>query len=176
MHTSNLTFRSLTEEDLEMLHGWLGRPHLLRWWGDEPTLVEVREKYLPRITGLEDAHPFIASMDATPIGYIQWYSVTHGDPNWWPDTPGAGVIGIDQFIADPKLLGQGIGTALITQFVDLLLKDASVREIRVDPRPDNVRAIRCYQKVGFRDLGTISTPDGPAIMMTLSANEFTVRM
>ena len=49
----------------------------------------------------------------------------------------------------------------------LHMKDPRVKEIRVDPHPDNLRAIGCYAKVGFKKIGAITTPDGPAIMMTL---------
>lgn len=42
-----------------------------------------------------------------------------------------------------------------------------VIEIRTDPRPDNARAIGCYEKVGFRRIADVDTPDGPAVMMVL---------
>ena len=38
-------------------------------------------------------------------------------------------------------------------------------ENRPDPAPTNLRAIRCYEKAGFRRLRTIVTPDGPAEYM-----------
>jgi aminoglycoside 6'-N-acetyltransferase Ib len=55
----------------------------------------------------------------------------------------------------------------LSQFVAFLMKDPGVTEIRVDPRPDNLRAIRCYAKAGFQERGLITTPDGPAVMMVL---------
>ena len=47
------------------------------------------------------------------------------------------------------------------------MADPAVTEIRLDPHPDNSRAIRCYEKAGFRNLGEMATPDGPAVMMVL---------
>lgn len=38
-------------------------------------------------------------------------------------------------------------------------------KIQTDPAPDNFRAIRCYEKAGFRRVGPIVTPDGPAMYM-----------
>jgi RimJ/RimL family protein N-acetyltransferase len=55
----------------------------------------------------------------------------------------------------------------VSEFVSLLMEDPAVTEIRVDPRPDNLRAIRCYAKVGFRKIRAITTPDGPALLMIL---------
>ncbi len=62
----------------------------------------------------------------------------------------------------------------LSEFVAFLMADPRVTEIRVDPHPDNRRAIRCYAKVGFQDLGRITTPDGPAVMMILKRSSSSV--
>ena len=64
-------------------------------------------------------------------------------------------------------IDEGLGTAMVRQFTVRLMEDPAVTEIRVDPSPDNGRAIRCYEKAGFRPDGEITTPDGPALMMVL---------
>lgn len=167
MNDSRFTFRPLTEGDLPLLYEWLNRPHLLEGWGGETSIADVREKYLPRLAGSNAARPFLALLDGEPIGYIQYYLAAEGSAEWWPDDPGPGVLGIDQFLADSERLGQGLGTAMVSQFTELLFDDPDVTEIRVDPRPENARAIRCYAKVGFREVGPIATPDGAALMMVL---------
>lgn len=165
---SRFEFRPLREEDLSLLRDWLNRPHLQEWWREgETTLDAVREKYLPRVAGADAARPYLACLAEQPVGYIQYYLAAEGTTSWWPDNPGAGVVGIDQFIADDQRLGQGLGTAMVSQFIELLMRDPDVTEIRVDPRPNNLRAIRCYAKVGFRKVGPITTPEGPALMMVL---------
>lgn len=164
-------FHALTEADLPMLVEWLNRPHMLQWWHDEETTLEnVREKYLPRIAGRDAARPYLAWHDGEPAGYIQYYLTSEGT-DWWPDEPGPGVLGIDQFLADGGRLGQGLGTAMVSDFVAFLMEDPDVTEIRVDPRPNNARAIRCYIKVGFEEIGPIETPDGPALMMILKRDK-----
>lgn len=165
------TFRPLTEEDLPLLREWLNWPHLQEWWREgEVSLDGLREKYLPRIAGADAARPFVALLDGEPAGYIQVYDASAG-PEWWPHRPGPGVVGIDQFLADGDRLGRGLGTAMVSAFVARLLEDPAVTEVRVDPRPDNPRAIRCYRKVGFRAVGSITTPDGPALMMVFDRPE-----
>lgn len=151
-----------------MLLEWLNRPHLRRWWREEEaTLDGLREKYLPRIFGADAARPFVVLLDGEPAGYIQHYDAHAGVADWWPDRPEPGVVGIDQFLADGERLDQGLGTIVVKRFTDWLFERPDVNEIRVDPRPDNARAIRCYEKVGFDDRGPIVTPDGPARMMVL---------
>lgn len=171
--SQNFKFRPLKESDLPILVDWLNRKHLQEWWrSGEITRDKVREKYLPRILEKDAARPFIAYLDRKPFGYIQYYWASEGGPNWWPDEPGPGVIGIDQFIADESQLDKGLGTAMISQFIRFLLEEISISEICVDPRPDNLRAIRCYEKVGFKKVGRIQTPDGPALMMVLKMESF----
>jgi len=163
----HIDFRPLTQDDLPLLCEWLHRPHLQRWWREGVVTVdEVREKYLPRIAGRDEARPYLACLDGRPAGYAQWYDAHEGS-DWWPDEPGPGARGIDQFLADGHRLGQGLGTAMVRAFTELLWADPDVTEIRVDPRPDNSRAIACYRRVGFRSRGDIATPDGPALLMVL---------
>jgi RimJ/RimL family protein N-acetyltransferase len=165
-------FRALTEADLPLLREWLARPHLREWWREEQLSVEaLREKYLPRIAGTHAARPFLALLDGEPAGYIQWYEAG-AVAGWWPDAPAPRVLGIDQFLADGERLDRGLGTAMVKQFVATLFDDPAVTEVRLDPRPDNLRAIRCYEKAGFRSSGEIVTPDGPALMMVLERERF----
>jgi RimJ/RimL family protein N-acetyltransferase len=40
-----------------------------------------------------------------------------------------------------------------------------VSSVQTDPSPMNRRAIRCYEKAGFRDVWIVDTPDGEALLM-----------
>lgn len=79
---------------------------------------------------------FIASEDGEDIGYFQY----------WREPDGAGV---DQFIADPARLGQGLGTRALTAFLAHLAGLGMTDRVSVDPHPENRAAIRCYEKCGF---------------------------
>ena len=166
-------FVPLKESDLPLLCEWLNRSHLQKWWRRGKTNIhQVRKKYLPRIAKKDNARPFLAKLNGIPVGYIQYYFVSEGEENWWPDRPSCGVVGIDTFLADGDMLNKGIGTEMVSQFVDLLMKDTAVTEVRVDPHPDNIRAIRCYEKAGFKKIGPFKNPDGSAVMMILDRKNF----
>ena len=126
--------RRLNVSDVPMLFEWLRRPHVLEWWDPEPSLADVRANYLQ-----SDARAYLACLDGKPVAYIQSY-----------DAHEPGVVGIDQFLADPNQLNRGVGTALVTQFVEFLFADPAIAAVIVDPVPHNARAIRCYEKAGFR--------------------------
>lgn len=166
MTTRRVEFRALETADLPMLHEWLSRPHVVQWWTPTPTRAEVDTEYGAIIDGTDPTRVWIAQLDGEPIGYIQSYRPvdTHGD-GWWLDEHDEGVRGIDQFLADSTQLGQGIGTAMVRAFVEKLFEDPRVTRIQTDPSPANGRAIRCYEKAGFRAVREIDTPDGAALLM-----------
>ena len=148
-----------------MLHEWLHRPHVAEWWGEPETLADLHE-YCRQLTAPDGRdRAYIVMERGTPIGYIQSYVVKDGGEGWWPDEQDAGARGIDQFIADETRLGRGVGTALIRAFVDRLFDDPGVTVVQTDPDPRNARAIRCYEKAGFRAAREVVTPDGAALLM-----------
>jgi aminoglycoside 6'-N-acetyltransferase Ib len=159
-----LRFERLTEANLPMLAEWLNRPHVAEWWADCQTLAEVREQIL---TDDSTVLPYIAYLESLPIGYIQSYVATDAGDGWWPDEHDPGMRGIDQFLADADSLGRGLGTQMVREFVQFLFEDPTVTRIQADPAPSNLRAIRCYEKAGFRRVGVVSTPDGAAMLMVI---------
>ncbi len=159
-------FRPVAEDDLPLLFDWLNRPHVSEWWDGPQSFIEVREKYLPRV-GSTSVCPHLALLDGTPVGFIQSYDAMEQGEDWWPEALDPGVVGIDQFLADAANLSKGLGTEMVRQFVRLLFQNPEVTSIQTDPAPGNLRAIRCYEKVGFRKRGVIQTPDGPALLMVL---------
>jgi RimJ/RimL family protein N-acetyltransferase len=158
-----ISFRPLETSDISMVTEWLTRPHVAAWWDDAESFAD---DYAPVIAGEDPTRAYIAYNGGTPIGFIQCYqAVTGHDDGWWLNEHDRGVYGIDQFLADGARLGQGLGTAMITQFVASIFADSQVTRIQTDPSPRNARAIRCYEKCGFVRSGVVDTPDGPAMLM-----------
>jgi aminoglycoside 6'-N-acetyltransferase len=60
------------------------------------------------------------------------------------------VHGIDLFIGEPDYWNRGIGTRIVAGAAAHLFATRGVEIVTVDPRADNLRAIRCYEKAGFR--------------------------
>ena len=165
------SFRPLTESDLPRLHEWLNRAHVAEWWDEQRDLEYVLEAY-----GADLSSPvirmFFAYLSGEPIGYIQVYRVMGADPEWWTEETDPGARGIDQFLANAEQLGQGFGSSMVRQFVASLFADPEVTQVQTDPSPRNPRAIRAYEKAGFRRVGEVSTPDGPALLMRVTRAEF----
>lgn len=165
---SEVTFRPMRDEDLPMLQEWIGRPHVREWWAGEEadmSAEDFRAHYLPRILAEEKVTPYIAMLDGRPIGFSQSYVAAGSGGGWWDHVADPGVRGIDQFVCEEADLGKGLGTRMVSAFVAMLFADPEVTRIQTDPDPRNARAIRCYEKAGFRAVETITTPDGAALYM-----------
>ncbi len=170
-----VTLRPMTERDLPVLHDWLNRPHIVRWWGGEearPTLADVQAEYAPRVLAGSAVTPYIAMWGDEPIGYAQSYVALGSGDGWWEDETDPGVRGIDQSLAHAEQLNRGLGTQMVRSLVALLFSDPAVTKIQTDPAPDNHRAIRCYEKAGFVQQALITTPDGPAVYMVQARQAF----
>ena len=62
------------------------------------------------------------------------------------------------------MLGCGHGSAFVRAFAEQLLAAGTPRLV-IDPDPANTRAIRSYEKAGFRRDRLVDTPDGVALLM-----------
>ena len=148
-----------------IVHQWLRRPHVARWWLDPPTLLELERDYLPRAKNESSTRAYIALLAEEPIGFIQSYVALGSGDGWWELETDPGTRGIDQFLANSDQLGRGLGSTMVNAFVELLFQDPAVTKVQTDPSPDNVRAIRSYQRAGFVIDSEIMTPNGRALLM-----------
>ena len=165
------SFRPLTRADLPLLHDWLNRAHVAEWWDEQRDLEYVLETYAADLDS-PVIRMFFAYLDGEPVGYIQVYRVMSADPEWWTDETDPGARGIDQFLANAEQLGQGLGSSMVRQFLASLFSDPEVTSVQTDPSPRNGRAIRAYEKAGFRRVAEVTTPDGPALLMRVRRAEF----
>ncbi|MCY9667189.1 GNAT family N-acetyltransferase [Paenibacillus alginolyticus] len=55
-------------------------------------------------------------------------------------------------IGDPSLYSRGLGTEITICMLEKAFSDPRVRYVQLDVRLDNKRAIRCYEKTGFRNI------------------------
>ena len=157
-------FRPLTRADFPLLHEWLNRPHVAEWWEGPVSFDYVSQSFESDLQA-SVVQPFLACLEGVPIGFIQVYDVLGAGPEWWPEETDPGARGIDQFLANADQLGRGLGSEMVRQFLARLFADIQVSKIQTDPSPKNGRAIRAYEKAGFRRVAEVLTPDGPALLM-----------
>ena len=144
-------FRPLTASDLPLLHEWLQREHVKRWWTDRETYDEVVQHYLPQIEGSEPTDPYLILLDDRPGGFIQTYRVSDYPEYRELVAVEEGVAGVDLLIGEPELTGRGFGSEALLSFVlDFVFSDPEIQACVADPDAENVASLRAFERAGFR--------------------------
>jgi aminoglycoside 6'-N-acetyltransferase len=111
---------------------------------------------------------FVITVDDEVIGAIQYEE--NEDPMYRS-------AGVDIFIAT-SWQGRGHGTDAIRTLARHLIEERGHHRLTIDPAADNLRAIRAYERVGFRTVGVMRMyergPDGTwhdGLLMEMLAGE-----
>jgi aminoglycoside 6'-N-acetyltransferase len=137
----------MREDDLPLLHDWLRRPHVRRWWRDTDTLEQTRAHYGPALRNEEPTDHYVIVVDGRDAGMIQTYSAADF-PEWgaFVDDP-EGVAGVDILIGEEELIGRGLGPKVLESFVG---EHASVSAFAATVEEGNHRSWRAFEKAGFQ--------------------------
>ncbi len=157
--------RAPRAEDADRLEEILREPAVARWWGG----YDVDAKRIVQEI-LEDREVVSYAVDANGelVGLIQ-YQEEH-DPDYRHAS-------IDIFLATASH-GQGLGSEALQLLARYLFDERGHHRLTIDPAAANRRAIRAYERVGFRPVGVMREyergPDGTwhdGLLMDLLARE-----
>ena len=159
-----VTLRRVEPGDAPRLATILALPDVARWW-PAFDLARVRAEFLVE---QPDYVAYAIVVDGGVVGLIQ--TNEEQDPEFRHAT-------IDLFL-DPAVHGQGLGPEAIRALIGHLIEVNGHHRVTIDPAAANVRAIRAYEKVGFRSVGILRQyqrfPDGTwqdALLMDLLADD-----
>lgn len=147
----DISFQPIKRSDFPQLENWLAEPHVKLWWHDELDAAAIEKKYGPRVDGTEPCHVFLIQYKRVPIGLIQYYL--------WSDYPKHATqlsavensAGIDLAIGNPQMVGRGLGSKIIREFLDqVVFKNPLVETVITDPEEKNVQSVRAFTKAGFQ--------------------------
>ncbi len=134
-------FRLVTENDLPLLTRWRSAPHVIEWWGAPGIEREIEKLADSRIA------MWIVEDEGRPFAFAQDYDVHGWDPHPFSHLP-FGSRGIDPYIGEVDMLGQGHGSAFIRMHVQRLFSQG-VLAVGTDPHPANARAPQPPEFPGF---------------------------
>jgi RimJ/RimL family protein N-acetyltransferase len=171
----HINFEPVTEKHYPLLKRWLRAPHIRQWWGDPNTELGY---IVDMVEGRDTTRPYIFHVNGEPTGYIQvWRIGPHQTEVWSKDNPWlmelpSHAVGVDLSIGEADKLSNGIGSAVLRRFVDML-KAEGHSAIIIDPDPANNRAVRAYSKAGFKPVPELAgrTKDVLIMQYDSTANE-----
>ena len=153
----NIKLRLLkdNENDYKLLYKWYYNPKVYKYFEQRtPTYQEIVEKYSKR-TSLTSITPvYIIEYNNIPVGIIQYTKLTNETKKAY------GIVEdgyeIDIFIGEEGYYHKGIGSLAIIELINRL-KDNNL--FVMVPEADNINAIKCYEKVGFKKYKDIKEPN-----------------
>lgn len=138
---ASVALEPLAEADAPALRAMRLEPEVAAWWGP-----------------LEDDFPFGDDPDATRFTIRRDGAVAGLIQFGEEPEPMYRHAWIDLFV-DPALGRQGVGTDAIVTLVRHLTEDRGHHRVTIDPALDNVAAVGCYEKAGFRRVGVMQTAE-----------------
>lgn len=135
-----LRLRPITPADSAAFARWLSDPELVASFGrpaDDAAETPTAEATAVGPTGWT----FVIEYRCRPIGGIEYFHDRPGAP--WS-------AGIDIFIGEPDARDRGLGTEALRTLLQYLFERKGLKRVTIDPEPSNRRAVRAYEKAGFR--------------------------
>lgn len=127
----------------DLLRAWLGEPHVSRFWGEPERALSATLRREPGTNAL-------ILVDGRPVGYVCWQRPSSMElaEAGLSDLP-PGLVDIDILIGDPQQAGRGVGPRALAVLLGRLGSEGTTHA-GVGTAVDNRRAIRAYEKAGFR--------------------------
>jgi len=145
-----IRLRTLQLNDAALLVKWLSDPVVLEFYEgrDRPHDLElVKEHFYDEQAEVTRC---IVQYKERDIGYLQFYLIDDEELEVYGYVGFEGqIFGMDQFIGEPDLWNQGMGSRLIKETVNYLIEAKQAEKIVMDPQAWNKRALRVYEKIGF---------------------------
>jgi aminoglycoside 6'-N-acetyltransferase Ib len=155
-------------DDLRLMHDWLQRPHVRRWWREGDTYQAVFDSYSPAIAGSDPTDLYLVLLEGREIGFIETYLVVNYPEYASLIGRGEGTAGVDLFIADSALTGKGIGSETLRRFVSqFVFANPSTRRCVAGAEAANVASIRAFEKAGFRIVSEFVEDGNDSLLLQL---------
>jgi aminoglycoside 6'-N-acetyltransferase len=161
-----IEFEPLGHEHLPRLREWLEREHVRRWWRDN--LDDSISEYAKAIDGLDPSDHYLIVLDGRPVGMIETYLVSDF-PEWDEIVEaGKGVAGVDLFIGEEDLTGQGLGPRVLEAFArDVVFARPETHACVAAVDEENRPSLRAFEKAGFRYVRDVEEDGRPHRLLRL---------
>lgn len=170
----NITFRYLenSDYDFKLLYNWCKNEYIYKWFEQrELSFDEIVAKYQKKLNSKKQ-DLFIIKYDNHEIGFLQIYKFEN-DIDLKCIKKNQNIYEFDLFIGEEKYLDKGIGTKIVSVVNNMIYSKYNADAIILRPFERNIRAIRCYEKCGYkivdqyRGLDTINNPEIFLILLNI---------
>jgi hypothetical protein len=135
------------DRDAPLVHSWV-RDERARFWGmTDHTEEQVREIYA-FVDSLDTHHAYLVAVDGTPVALLQTYQPA-ADPVSEVYPVQDGDLGIHLLMAPANAPEPGFTERFVAAVGAVVLRNADVRRVVVEPDAANERAVGRADRTGF---------------------------
>lgn len=159
------------EHDLPLIHDWMNKPRVARFWEEAGTLEQHRA-FVEKVMSSPHTHPLIGSFNGKPFGYFEayWAKEDRIAPFYDADDYDRGV---HMLVGDDGFRGPHRVAAWLASLVHyLFLNDVRTRVIVCEPRWDNATMIGYLRQTGFAQIKHFDFPHKRAALLMLARETF----
>lgn len=148
---ASVEIRPLVREDFPGIVAWQSMPHVKRWWKDQTrTVRDIEQHYAGSLDGTDRTRLWVVEVNGRPRGFLQDYLIAD-HPEFALLTAKPDAVGIDYLLGDPYLVGKGVGTRVVWEFLRDRVAPAYPETDTFFAAPDhrNIGSLRMLAKLGF---------------------------
>lgn len=134
-----VTLRSLEEADLDSLAAIIQEPGVAEWWGEADEPERLRDNLRM------DGDAFAIEADGELAGWLGFVEETE---------PEYRSVGIDISLSE-RFQGRGLGPDALRTLIRWFAEERGHHRFTIDPSVLNDRAIKAYERVGFKPVGIL---------------------
>ena len=142
--------RQLEKKDNSLLAKWLSDPTALEFYEGRNNPFSIEKVNCVFYKSDRGQVRCIIDYEGSEIGYIQFYLLDEETKKEYGYSQEETIYGTDQFIGESEYWNKGVGTLLVSSMVQFLIEQKKADRVVMDPQVRNVRAIKCYEKCGFK--------------------------
>jgi len=140
-----VTLRPATVADIPLLCGWDAEPDVVASGAARGPGV-WRDELARSVSWAEE---LIAEADGVPVGFMQLIDAAAEETHYWGADVEPGAWAMDIWVGAPEHRGRGIGREMMRLALDRCFDVHGATAVLLDPRSDNTRAHRFYERLGF---------------------------
>ncbi|MCH9770470.1 MAG: acetyltransferase [Gammaproteobacteria bacterium] len=149
----SIRFIPFADSHVSLWKQWIEKPYVKDVWFIEGYATSDQILQAKQSNGYD--YPFMIYLDDQAIGYLQCcdlyaYRSLCEDPKGLFTNEKPGTFCMDLFIGEKDYLNKGYGTRIVKDFIDYVFENFDAKVLLIDPACSNKRAIRCYEKAGFK--------------------------
>lgn len=150
--SGDIRIRNMTDEDFPLMLKWLNDERVLEFYGGRDVRYDLETLKSHYSEAIADVYyRIIFEFKGEALGYGQIYKLDDETcAEYRYSRNGKITFAADQFIGEPEYWGKGIGVKYMRAILDFLKTEENADAVILDPHKNNARAIRAYEKAGFK--------------------------